>query len=201
MALRVKKAIPGRYAGGRFIPNPKKSSIEDVLYRKFRKEGYSRSEAKRAAKINAPFFGGTKNPYNPMKLAVTMLKDFSPARGGLMLAGHRYYVRRSDAEELKRRGLARITHEGKRKRNPKGKPPVIHVWRDTNGKWTFTIQYLGSYHYNNKEFDSAAEARAFALENIGRPDYHIGTQEEWRHAKVKVYRGRTPSFTGIRGYY
>lgn len=62
MTLRIKRAIPGRLVAGRFIPNSKKGTVEEVLYRKFRKEGYSRSEAKRYAKVNAPFFGGAKNP-------------------------------------------------------------------------------------------------------------------------------------------
>ena len=70
MALRIKKAVPGRFVGGRFVPNPKKSSIEEVLYRKFRKEGYSRAEAKRFAKINAPYFGGAKNPKSKIKTKV-----------------------------------------------------------------------------------------------------------------------------------
>lgn len=71
MAIRkmeIKRAVPGRLlANGRFVPNPKRSGIEEVLYRKFRKEGYSRSESKRFAKLNAPYFGGEskKNPQVP----------------------------------------------------------------------------------------------------------------------------------------
>jgi hypothetical protein len=198
MAIRIKRAIPGRLVGSRFIPNPKKSSVEEVLYRKFRKEGYSRSEAKRYAKLNAPYFGGAKNPSpgykayptsllkqlldappqqvstrqkkaiirelrrrgvsvehlarfykaNPAKVAITMLKGFEPKRGGLMLAGNRYYVSRSDAEELKRRGVARITHEGKRKRNPKSKVKTKVVKRGDHwfaelsvGAGTFVARY------------------------------------------------------------
>lgn len=69
MRIQVKRAIPGRFVNGRFVPNPKRSTVEDVLYRKFRKEGYSRSEAKRFAKLNAPYFGA-KNPKSKIRTKV-----------------------------------------------------------------------------------------------------------------------------------
>ena len=56
MAIELKSAVPGRLVGGRFYPNPKGSGSEDALYRVFRKRGYSRREARRLAKLNAPYF-------------------------------------------------------------------------------------------------------------------------------------------------
>lgn len=212
MAIRVKRAVPGRLVGGRFVPlakNPSpgykayptsllkqlldapsqqvstrqkkalirelarrgvavehlarfykvknpKSSVEEVLYRKFRKEGYSRAEAKRFAKINAPYFGGAKTRSNPMKVAVTMLRNFIPVRGDVMLSGQRYYVRRADAEELKRSGIARITHEGKRKRqNPKSKLKTKVVKRD--GHWFAEMESGGGRSI--ARYDTKAEAK------------------------------------------
>jgi len=210
MALRIKRAVPGRFVKGRFVPNPKgetyrvgvfgpfkrlsqarkkaqqladyykrdvdvhsdkkghailtakpsknpKSKTEKALYKVIRKSGYSRRESKRLAKLNLPYFQTKPSSANPMKVAVTMIKTFHPPRGGVMLSGHRYYVRPKDAEELKKRGLARITHEGKRKRNP------VKTKMVKRGAHWFAEMSSGA-GTSSARYDTKAEAKKAAAE-------------------------------------